>query len=225
MSARSIVAGIPSSAICVGIAFTVCVCAAPAALAQGSDPVDADRVTVRFTGDQFELVGVNAVSSVLPPADELPGDLGSVSGFWFELQAAGGEARYRRIIGDPVRLVFEGPDVVQDGSRSAPNEIRLMSMRSSEAERAVNNGLVAVPKRSNFKRSATTTRLKTMGIPERVEAIPEERVFSVLVPRAAAGDELVLYGAPLSVGNQAEPAAELARIPLATTRAKEVRDE
>ena len=223
MSARSIVAGIPSAAICVGIAIIICL--APAASAQGSGPVDADRVTVSFTGDQFELVSVTPVSSVLPPADELPDELGSVSGFWFELQASGGEIRYRRTIGDPVRLVFEGPDVVQDGSRSAPNEIQLMSMRSRTAERSVTNGLVAVPKRSNFKRSATSTRMKTMGPPQRVEAIPEERVFSVLIPRAAAGDELVLYGASLSVGNQAEPAAELARIPLATTRAKEVRDE
>lgn len=46
--------------------------------------------------------------------------------------------------------------------------------------------------------------------PSRVEAIPEERVFTLLIPAPRDGERLVLYSSPLEVGAQAEPASEVA---------------
>lgn len=155
-------------------------------LAAQSDPggaVEADRVVLQYQDGTFGLVSVTPLSTVLPPTDELPGELGSVSGFWYELQSTTGQVLYRRAIGDPVRLVFEGADPEQ---RSAG--------RGTKAK--------------------VGTRATAQAFPARVEAVPATRTFSVLIPRAAETDTLVLLGSPLSPGTQAEAADELARIPL-----------
>ena len=189
----------------------------PAALAQDTGPVDADRVVLRFSEGAFELVGVSPVTAVLPPSDALPGALGELSGFWFELQSSDGEVRYRRVVGDPVRLVFEGPDVIQKAAREAPGEIQLMEQRSRGSERTL-SAPVAIPNRPTTQRSATTSRLKTTGVPNRQEGIPDEREFSLLMPRAGQGDVVLLFGAPIEVGNEADAAVELARVPLQSSQ-------
>jgi hypothetical protein len=45
-------------------------------------------------------------------------------------------------------------------------------------------------------------------------SIPQERVFSVLIPRSGKGDELVIFSSPLREGGESEPAQEVARINL-----------
>jgi hypothetical protein len=92
---RSVAAG--------GIAALLFAMSAPASEA----PPSAERITVEFKGGDFALVSRNVIQKRLPPSDEIPE--GVVTGFWFELRSADGAVRYRRIIGDPIRLVFEGP--------------------------------------------------------------------------------------------------------------------
>lgn len=154
--------------------LAVALLALPASGQQGlDDGVPADRLVVRYTGNHFELVSRSPVTKVLPAADELPVGRAQLRGFWYELQSLQGKIRYRRIIRDPVRLVFEGPDP-----------------------------------------------LDPEGLPQRVEAEPSERVFSLLGPRCAPGDQLVLFrssrqpsGSSAGAQQGAEEAArEVARI-------------
>jgi hypothetical protein len=70
--------------------------------------VAAERLVIRFAGGSFQLLERHSLRKALPPSDTLPD--GPASGFWYELQSPQGEVLYRRIIGDPVRIVFEGPD-------------------------------------------------------------------------------------------------------------------
>jgi len=96
---------------------------APAARVPGAaeDPVvAANRVLIRFAGGQFTLVERKEIRKVLPPSDELPAGERPLSGFWYELRAGDGHTRYRRIIDDPVRLVFEGPDDPKTPLPAAP---------------------------------------------------------------------------------------------------------
>jgi len=193
-------------------------CLLPAALAQ---PVDADRIRVRLSGGQFEILSVTPLTTVLPPSESPAG----TSGFWFELRDGAGDVRYRRVIDDPLRLVFEGPELIQNNTRSAPAEIRLMSLRPDRKERTAFKGPVAIPHGAVDDRVATSTRMKTMATAERNEAIPEVRVFTVLVPRTQDGDELVLLGPPLVVGGQAEAAQDLAHLALTSGGTREAGHE
>jgi hypothetical protein len=47
---------------------------------------------------------------------------------------------------------------------------------------------------------------------ERAEGIPEQRVFSLLIPRPVEGDWLVIYGSPMERGAQTRAARQMARI-------------
>jgi hypothetical protein len=180
---------------------------APVASAQ---PVDADRITLRVAAGQYEIVAVTPLTTVLTPSETATGQ----SGFWVELQASDGSTLYRRILDDPSRLAFEGPELVRSATRSAPSEIRLMGLRSAQKERKAYAGPLAISRSADIDRGATSTRMQTMSTPSRDEAIAAERVFTVLVPRAQTGDEIVFFGPPASVGTQAEEAGELARIPV-----------
>ena len=51
-------------------------------------------------------------------------------------------------------------------------------------------------------------------VPDRIESIPAERVFTLLVPAPQPGDRLVLFSSPLEPGAQAAPAQEVARFEL-----------
>jgi hypothetical protein len=63
--------------------------------------VTVDRVVVHFTPPaNFQLQSQHPLTKVLTPSDQLPAM--PSSGFWFELQSASGEVKYRRIIGNPV---------------------------------------------------------------------------------------------------------------------------
>jgi hypothetical protein len=126
------------------------------------------RVSVQYQDGNFEFLSSSSTRKVLPPSDQLPPGQDLISGFWYELQNASGEVKYRRIVDNPVLLVFEGPDIESPGS------------------------IVA----------------------DRKEGIPATRVFPLLIPQSSAGDVLVLFGSPISLGAQAEPATELARLPL-----------
>jgi hypothetical protein len=132
-------------------------------------PQDTHRVSLRFQNSQFSVLGLTRVRSALPPSDALPGVAGGVSGFWFELRTASGDLRYRRILGDPVRLYFEGQRA------TLPGEPLIL---------------------------------------ERDEQIPQSRLFTLMIPRAADGEQLVLYGSPLVAGFGEQPATELTRLTL-----------
>jgi hypothetical protein len=70
-------------------------------------PVAAERITIAFERGSYAVVSRVAVTKVLAPTDDLPAGPGPYSGFWFELRAADGSVRYRRVIADPVLLVSE----------------------------------------------------------------------------------------------------------------------
>jgi hypothetical protein len=72
-------------------------------------PVAVDRVLIQFTPPgNFKLLSRTSLTKVLTPSDQLPAV--QSSGFWFELQSASGEVKYRRIIGNPVWPAgFTGP--------------------------------------------------------------------------------------------------------------------
>lgn len=88
-----------------------------APFAQGQDSgkaVPADRVVLKFRQGvdherAYQLIDRLEITKVLPPSDELPREPSRVSGFYYELQSADGSVLYRRIIADPVPLVFDGP--------------------------------------------------------------------------------------------------------------------
>ena len=56
-----------------------------------------------------------------------------------------------------------------------------------------------------------------IGDPVVSEAIPEQTVFSLLIPRAAEGNVLVLFSSPLKSGAQAEPASLVGKLELDDT--------
>lgn len=82
-------------------------------------PQAVERLTIEFLADDvdrglstFNLLSRTRVTMVLPPSDDLPSGRGAqeLSGFWYELQLGDGSVKYRRIITNPIRVVFEGPD-------------------------------------------------------------------------------------------------------------------
>lgn len=133
------------------------------------DPNDNDNSNPnRALGtNNFRLLSRQDVLMVLPPADLLPAtpNGGLPSGFWYELVAADGSVRYRRIIHNPVFLTFEGPDIDTGGM-----------------------------------------------VPDRKEAIPQSRIFSLLVPNPLSGDSLVLFSSPLTLDGHGRAASEVGRI-------------
>ena len=113
-------------ALVLGVALLV---SAGVAVAQEDPgPGKAQRALVKFAGGAFELVSLTSLDTVLPPSDELPG-ADAVSGFWFELQDGDGALVYRRVVGDPVRLVFEGP------SDEATTAASRLSRRAESSDR------------------------------------------------------------------------------------------
>jgi hypothetical protein len=50
--------------------------------------------------------------------------------------------------------------------------------------------------------------------PVRHEYIPDRHVFSLLIPAALSGDQLVIFSSPLEPGAQNQPAEEVARLDL-----------
>jgi hypothetical protein len=203
-----------------GVAL-VCLLAIPAIAQDPPDPT-VDRVTVRYSETGFELVSTDSLVSVLPPSDELPGEIGSLGGFWFELQDADGVTLYRRVIGDPVRLVFEGPaldngmEAARISARRVPSDrkrsSRVRRPDATEARAVALNETGAIGVEPLQGRASSDSEL--LAAPERSEAVPAERFFSLLIPLAAAGDELVLFSSPIDVGAQAGAATEVARFEL-----------
>ena len=74
-----------------------------------NQPVAVERIVIRFASGQFAIFSRHAARKVLPPSDDLP-DAGGISGFWYEVRSAAGALRYRRILTNPIPLVFEGPE-------------------------------------------------------------------------------------------------------------------
>jgi hypothetical protein len=204
-----------------GVAL-VCLLAIPAIAQDPPDPT-VDRVTVKYSETGFELVSTASLVSVLPPSDDLPGEIGSLSGFWFELQDPDGVTLYRRVIGDPVRLVFEGPAQQDDGmeaarisARRVPSErkrsSRVRRPDATEARAVALNETGAIGVEPLQGRASSDSEL--LAAPERSEAVPAERYFALLIPLAAEGDELVLFSSPIDAGAQAGAATEVARFEL-----------
>ena len=68
---------------------------------KAGEPVAVDRVLIQFTRPaNFKLLSRTSLTKTLTPSDQLPA--AQSSGFWFELQSASGQVKYRRIIGNPV---------------------------------------------------------------------------------------------------------------------------
>lgn len=72
------------------------------------------RLIFRYEGDRVELVAQQPLETVTQPSDEIddvPSDAASDavsdaprrSGFWFQLEDAGGAALYRRVAQNPIR--------------------------------------------------------------------------------------------------------------------------
>jgi hypothetical protein len=140
-------------------------------------PVAAERVTIAFERGTYSVVSRTTLTKVLAPSDALPEGPGPFTGCWFELRAADGTIRYRRVIDDPVLLVSETAAAAGDAG-AAPGAQRLV-------------------------RAAT---------------VPDHRIFSVLVPAARDGDELLLFGppyAPDARGVMAAPALPTASLEVA----------
>jgi len=172
--------------------------------ADAAEPQRADRWVIQFDSGAFSLRSRTATTKILPESDELPAVQLPLSGFWFELRSAEGTVRYRRIIGDPVKIVFEGPalDDAPAAARTRESGVATSGGRGRVAD--VRRSASAAPRRDNLARQTTEA-------PERNEAIPGQRVFTLLTPAAALGDALILFSSPLEPNSQAEPATEVAR--------------
>jgi len=188
--------------------FVFCLAAAvlgSPALAQGE--FNAERVTVRYNDGAWELGNIDELNSVMPPIDELP-SASEVSGFWYELRNSEGGVLYRRVIGDPVRLFFEGPKVVQEEARMAPAAMNLRSAPMEDRGRTTRHLATSAraDRNSGSRSTAQAGRFRSMGVPERTEVIPEVRTFTVLIPTSQTGDVLAIVSSPLELGTQAQPA-------------------
>ena len=85
-------------------------------------PVAVERIVLRFAAGEFSIFSRLATRKVLPPSDELPAVQIPLAGFWYEVLAADGSLRYRRILEDPIRLVFEGPEPnLPPGTEAVPS--------------------------------------------------------------------------------------------------------
>jgi hypothetical protein len=129
----------------------------------GAQPVPVERLTIRYRAGTFELLSSTPDTMVLPPRDMAADDGRARAGFWYEHRTAGGTLRYRRVMRNPVLLVFE------------------------EAGVPGSEGLV------------------------RHEAVPAERVFSILIPAARDRDVVALFSSPIRLGAEGEPAGQVAR--------------
>ena len=108
----------PWSACALAPAAVVLSLALPTASAQEPGPSNAvavERLTIKFSNGSFELLSRTPTRKVLPPADSLPRSERAPAGFWYEHRSANGALRYRRIVENPVLLVFEGPDGEKPG--------------------------------------------------------------------------------------------------------------
>jgi hypothetical protein len=197
-----------------------------------TNPQDADRWVIEFDGGAFALLSRSATTKVLPGSDELPAVQVPPSGFWYELRSADGSVRYRRITGNPVRLVFEGPalddgqtpEITEAGDASgaiAPTRRRRDRVAGSLREdretrtritgRRVDRAAVSLDTTSAKTPRRTAAPTESIATPIRDEAIPAQRVFALVTPAASDGDSLVLFSSPLAPNAQAEPATEIAR--------------
>jgi hypothetical protein len=86
---------------------------ASAVLAQDQNPgaplQPVTSVMIGFHDGAFRVVHVASLEAILPPSDELPAQLNSFSGFWYELRSVQGQILYRRITSSPLRAVGENP--------------------------------------------------------------------------------------------------------------------
>jgi hypothetical protein len=177
---------------------------------QPGEPQRANRWVIEFSGGEFTLQSRSLTTKVLPASDELPAVQLPHSGFWFELRAADGSVRYRHVTGNPVLLVFEGP-ALEDGN-VVPTVARSETY-GPDAPAGRGQGRIAemhgksqaaTPQRATLARQTTADVIRD-------EAIPDERVFTLLTPAAGQGEALVLFSSPLAPNSQGAPATEVAR--------------
>jgi hypothetical protein len=138
-------------------------------------PIAAERAVVLYEGGSFALQERVSLRTVMPPFDRLPNGGREYSGFWYEVQDVSGAVRYRRMMGNPLRVAFEGPEPNGGENGDANGERRT---------------------------------------PVRFEYIPDRKVFSLLIPAALQGDQLVIFSSPLKPGAQHLAAEEVARLDL-----------
>jgi len=177
----------------------------------GPQAEPAHRVAVRYQDGGFSVISISDVETVLPGADALPETGMPLAGFWYELQDSSGVVRYRRVVGDPIRLWREPP------AGPAPTADR----RGRRGTFATETGSAAfdpgrhVALRAEIPPAPVAASEDGAVVLRRQEVLPHARTFALLVPRARAGDELVLYGSPLLGGYQGDqPATEVARLAL-----------
>jgi hypothetical protein len=131
-----------------------------------AQPVPVERLTIRYREGNFELVSSTTTTMALPPMDVARDHGRARSGFWYEHYDSGGKLRYRRVMRNPVLLVFE------------------------EAGAPGSTGMV------------------------RHEAVPTERVFTILIPAAKDREVVSLFSSPIRLGAEGEPAGRVAQFTL-----------
>ena len=74
--------------------------------------------------------------------------------------------------------------------------------------------LVANPIRNIFEGPTDMDNPNPDEAPDRIESIPRSQEFTLLIPRPPTNAKLVLFSSPLEEDTVAQPASELARLPL-----------
>ena len=107
------------------------------------------RLTIRYSGDQMELVSRQSVAMKAPPSDPVEG-LEGRAGFWVDLKDADDRTLYRRVMHDPIRRDVEvfSPDPRQTMERAPVAEPRgVFSLVLPEMEAAQAVSLLGTPPR------------------------------------------------------------------------------
>jgi hypothetical protein len=112
----------------------------PHATAEGRAPihaVPAERLILKYTNGEFQVLSRSFVRKVIPPPSSLPRGHERLRGFWYEVRSPTGDVRYSRIFSDPTRLVYESVDP------TSKNDVRLERVEVMLPERVFS---VVVPR-------------------------------------------------------------------------------
>ena len=146
------------------------------------------RLVIQYNQGELELLSQHPLVKVLPPSDELPA------------------------------VQIPGPR--QDPDEEAPNELPAVQLPSGFwFEVVMGDGSV------RYRRIIENPILLAFeginpeekhGVLERVESVPKQRIFSILVPvdRGDADTSVVFFSSPLEPGAQARAAAAIGRVVL-----------
>lgn len=136
----------------VALSLVVAMLLASAWRVEAAEPVAAERLVVRYEAGSFSLISRTPIIKVLPPSEPEPPE--PSAGYWFELQTADGQVRYRVLTPDPVRLVYEGsPDGRLERVEGVPEE-RVMVVLVPAPRPGDQLVLIGSPLTSSLRRDA-----------------------------------------------------------------------